>query len=1526
MGGKTSSTTSQVQIPPEVLARYNSVNATAETAAQQPFQQYSTDPSAFVAPITPTQTAGIQNTNAAAGMAQPYFNTATGFALAGAGPVNAQPLDVGTYMNPYLNTVLGSTAALINQNNQQAMAGQTGNAINQGYFGGDRSGIAAAVLQGQQNLAAGQVYSGIASDAYNQAMAAAQQQQGVNLAAQQANRAAIQQTGQSLAELGTGAQGAALAGAQAQLGAGQVEQQTEQAGKTALYNQFLQQQSYPFQVAQFLANIAEGTGALSGNTTTTTQPGGLFSDARLKTDIERIGTGFDGANIYRFRYRGDPDNVTRIGFMAQEVEQLHPEAVSVDPASGFKMVNYDLATRDAAGFARAANDDYPEYFEPRRARAMGGRIARQAGGMSQMGMYPAGVNPFSISELLQAQAQMYGPYTSAGLYGGQQGGGPYGGVAGHVPAANLPVPQMIHGTPPPARQPSALQQVAGLASDASSLKGDVHAAHQGFDWLQGLGKPSLGDVVNQASAREDDLSGLYARGGFAPAARDYGGGVDDIADKQNDNPYQPKGMGLDIPTSGPNIKPLEPAKPPSGGGGDQTMSDIMDIAKIAAMFAAKRGGRIGRAAGGGMEDFLRTELEGSDNDPVLDSLLRGALGPHEPPAGPGFASADGAKPPSAVAGEPAGGGGGSAAPSAGFAGAGPPRAISEASGAGPAGLPAGFAGIYKAEGTGKNPFSSARGPGQFIDSTFKRMFRKVFPDRAAGMSDADILALRHTPEGDELSMKMIPALDAENADALRSAGLSATPANRHLAWVLGSGGAKKVLRADPSTPMESLFGSDVIGANRRIMAGKTAGDFVNWAAKGMNKGGRAGFQDGGDTGLVAGPDDTAVGFDPQVIALAAQNRKAAAEGQPSTPAAQAAVADSAGPRVARGLAQATDFSGANQSAVPAPAGAAVGSPDYDYLTRSEADTQRAREFLAEKMMQQQGPQGGGIAGMLQRNYIPILQGLAAWAGAPTQHPLVALTQGLGAFATGEQNQRAYQMAQDQKLAEIAAAQENVSGGVYGQRTGRIQTALGAAGQVLPMFDRYFPEAGRIDPDTGEKLYLDLRPGQPPNATVTESQRAQLEQQTRLGMISAAFDPSGATPAGLMRPIVSTTQAPAGGGPAPGVTSNVDRPVGDVSRGSGAHPGVLGSGVAGDRVGGAGAPPSAAGAAGVGPHPGVVQPSGPLPSRSVRPLEPNANLRDRLASGEFERPATIAKPDLTGLDPNSNPAQLRHDADLLRQRGYTDQANVKYERAAAIEAGTQDAYDANNQLDTRFHGYNQAVEASDAQAHAGAQVIAQRNAAADAFFQPGGDYSQQSQIINDLIRTYRDWDTEAASGEFAHLISRARSVPWLNQLLGDRMKEFQDAYERGNKEAARLAMQGLAGPLSSAIIEHAPASGMHQTSQTLPNPTMGAGARYQIVGQLGGMLGARAQGYRDWQQNKDRVGPARVSDYDTAYAAENPQSKYDARAFEKIPYFAGMTPAEKAEHPRHPASPAEAAKYPPGTPFVIPGRPGIQWRR
>ena len=307
MGGKTSTSTSGVSIPPSVLAQYNSVNQSAGQTAQTPFQTYGKN----AAPVAP----GYNDTNSGTFVAPTNAEQAKGTSDINAATQPISGSDINSYLSPYLGDVLSSTEALQNQSNQQQQAGQLGNAISSGAFGGDRTGIAAANLEGQQNLANSNVIAGIANQGYNTALSTAEQEQQVG-----------------------------LAGGQAEIGAGTVQQQTQQAQDTAEYNQFLQQQSYPFQVDQFLANIAEGTGSLSGSTTTTTQPGGFFSDKRLKRDIKKIGETYDHQDVVT--YKMGEDKRTRIGLIAQDVEKKHPEAVGV--AGGFKTVDYGKATEKAA--------------------------------------------------------------------------------------------------------------------------------------------------------------------------------------------------------------------------------------------------------------------------------------------------------------------------------------------------------------------------------------------------------------------------------------------------------------------------------------------------------------------------------------------------------------------------------------------------------------------------------------------------------------------------------------------------------------------------------------------------------------------------------------------------------------------------------------------------------------------------------------------------------------------------------------------------------------------------------------------------------------------------------------------------------------------------------------------------------------------------------------------------------------------------------------------------------------------------
>jgi hypothetical protein len=631
-GGKTSTSTSSVQIPPEVMARYNSVNEYASKVAQTPYQRYQGE---FVAPMTSTQNAAIANVNQAAGQAQPYFTgatesllqgqqaatpyygaamdvyggayglgaqlgqesygtlkdahssaqpynqAATGLALAGTQAVNPTELgqgEINKYMSPYLNSVVGATMQALNQQNQEQQSNLTSDAIRSGAFGGDRSGVGAANLAYKQNLANQQTISGLYNTGYGQALATAQQQQGVGLGAQQANRAALQagvgqmlgigqqqfgqgtttaaqlaglgqqqfgqglaagqkiselgqgvysmgeKTAQNLAALGTGAQNASLQGASAQLAAGTKEQETKQAQNNALYTQFLQEQGYPFQVAQFLASIAMGTGANSGSTTTTTQPTSFFSDKRLKENVHQVGETFDGQPIYRYNYKGQRG--TQIGLIAQDVERKHPEAVGL--AGGYKTVDYDRATEDAA---------HRGHFAYGGASMGGGVVPERAG----EGFAEGGMPDYFAHILANARKGQIG----AGLGGQTQGL--------NIPQGNMSPGRLAVASPPPA-QTSTGQDFRDFAQNVKAFETLGKAGKAGYDAIFGA---AHGGAIR----------------GYATDGR--------VNDDDDASPY---GVRSFVPNEKLNIPALKTAQAGSGQSGGLG-SDIMDAAKFASSIA-----------------------------------------------------------------------------------------------------------------------------------------------------------------------------------------------------------------------------------------------------------------------------------------------------------------------------------------------------------------------------------------------------------------------------------------------------------------------------------------------------------------------------------------------------------------------------------------------------------------------------------------------------------------------------------------------------------------------------------------------------------------------------------------------------------------------------------------------------------------------------------------------------------------------------------------------------------------------------
>jgi hypothetical protein len=633
MGGKTATTTQSVAIPPEVLARYNAVNARAEDVASTPFQQYSTDPSAFVAPLTPFQQIGMGQTLGASQMAQPYYGAAAGLTMAGAQPVG--PLtqqQIAYYQNPYTQAVAAPTFEALRQQQAQEMQGSTANAIRSGAFGGDRSGLVAANLARQQQLGMAQAMAPIYQQGYQQAVQTAAGQQGVL----GQDLARYLQAGQALGGLGAAAQGAALQGAQAVTGAGTLEQQTNQAGLQALYNQFLQQQGYPFQVAQFLANIAMGTGALSGSTTTTTQPAPFFSDKDEKTNIQKLGKGLYAydykADVEKARRDGTPMPPKRVGPMAQDIEKKKPGVV-VD-INDYKVVDPGRTLKADGGGLMPSFDVMGDL------QSMGGAVMPESAGMGYArGGYAGGglISDVEWDKLAQRQAAALGLYGQKGVLGQNI---PGGGHARLDPSKVQPVrTSMRPGTPPPLPK-SGLAQIAD-ASRMVTGQGLGKSAEKFYDWGRTAGQkagliapdkpapsPSSASAnqpaPNAAPASFDtgaaDSSGFYipdqtmpdvssmsdfefSRGGVAPHLGYAPGGTvyDSVDDDAPEGLYQHQGPGLNIPDSLGKYELMKPDKPPQQQGSG--LGDIAALAKMAMFFMADGGvvPRHGYATDGAVE-------------------------------------------------------------------------------------------------------------------------------------------------------------------------------------------------------------------------------------------------------------------------------------------------------------------------------------------------------------------------------------------------------------------------------------------------------------------------------------------------------------------------------------------------------------------------------------------------------------------------------------------------------------------------------------------------------------------------------------------------------------------------------------------------------------------------------------------------------------------------------------------------------------------------------------------------------------
>lgn len=257
-GSQTSSTATSNAADPQAAQAYRDILQRAQGVASTPYQAYS---GPLTADVNSQQNLGIAGVNSNANFASPYIQAASGQAAASSSPLTGAQIQ--NYLNPYTQNVVDATNAQMTHDNGVQMAGLQGNQISQGALGGNATGVAKAILAGQQGRTMASTDAGLYQQGYGQAVQTAQQQQQLGLAGANAQ-----------ANYGISGQGAALAGAGQQINAGTLQQQTEQQRLSALYGQYAQGQAFPYQQTQWLAGIGTGVGSNLGGTSqgTTTGP------------------------------------------------------------------------------------------------------------------------------------------------------------------------------------------------------------------------------------------------------------------------------------------------------------------------------------------------------------------------------------------------------------------------------------------------------------------------------------------------------------------------------------------------------------------------------------------------------------------------------------------------------------------------------------------------------------------------------------------------------------------------------------------------------------------------------------------------------------------------------------------------------------------------------------------------------------------------------------------------------------------------------------------------------------------------------------------------------------------------------------------------------------------------------------------------------------------------------------------------------------------------------------------------------
>jgi hypothetical protein len=328
----------------DILAK----GAALTDVGQNPYQTYNQE---RLAGFSPMQQQAMQNAQGMSAAPQIGQGTAAavGAGLGGASVAGqANPYgfqnQVGGYMNPYLQMSLAPQLAEANRNYDISGVNQQAKATQAGAFGGSREAIMAAENERNRNTG----LNSIIGQGYNQAFGNAQNQYNQNLQNQLQGYGLLGSSANALGQLGQNqySQNMGINQLQAQYG-GQQQAQMQKGLDTA-YQDFLNQQNYPYKQLGFMSDLLRGTPTGSSSVTQMYQA----PPSALQT-VGALGMGAYGINqLSKMGANGglmdsyaDGGSVTSDGNIEAIINKLSPE--QLQQAKQSALARRDMQTIEA---------------------------------------------------------------------------------------------------------------------------------------------------------------------------------------------------------------------------------------------------------------------------------------------------------------------------------------------------------------------------------------------------------------------------------------------------------------------------------------------------------------------------------------------------------------------------------------------------------------------------------------------------------------------------------------------------------------------------------------------------------------------------------------------------------------------------------------------------------------------------------------------------------------------------------------------------------------------------------------------------------------------------------------------------------------------------------------------------------------------------------------------------------------------------------------------------------------------------